>query len=84
VFRLQTLAIFEIIITTSDRFFISSLFIKAKSDSESTVPTTCYLPGFVIFRKLSDCNSLYIRSYGSLKCGIFFCQARGGGFETTK
>jgi hypothetical protein len=44
VFRLQTLAVFEIIMTTSDRFFITSLFIKDKSDSKSTVSTTSQTP----------------------------------------
>jgi len=70
--------------TTSDRFFITSLFVKDKADSESTVSTTCYLPDFFIFGKSSACISLYIRSYGSVKCRPFSCQAGGRGFESLR
>ena len=78
------MAVFEIIMTASDRFFITSLFIKDKSDSESTVPTTCYLPDFFIFGKPSACILLYIRIYGSVKCRPFSCQAGGRGFESLR
>ena len=70
--------------TASDRFFITSLFIKDKSDSKSTVPTTCYLPDFFIFGKPFTRISLYIRSYGSVKCRPFSCQAGGRGFESLR
>ena len=70
--------------TASERFFITSLFIKDKSDSKSTVPTTCYLPYFFIFEKPSARISLYIRSYGSVKCRPFSCQAGGRGFESLR
>jgi len=70
--------------TASDRFFITSLFIKDKSDSESTVSTTCYLPDFFIFGKPCCCISLYIRSYGSVKCRTFSCQAGGREFESRR
>jgi len=62
--------------TASDRFIITSIFIKDKSDSKSTVPTTCYLPDFFIFGKPSACISLYISSYGSVKCRSFFLSSR--------
>jgi len=70
--------------TASDRFFITSLFIKDKSDSKATVPTTCYLPDFFIFEKPSACISLYIRSYGSVKFRPFSCQAGGREFESRR
>jgi len=70
--------------TTIESFFITSLFIKDKSDSKSTVPTTCYLPDFFIFGKPSACISLYIRSYGSVKWMPFSCQAGGRGFESLR
>jgi hypothetical protein len=78
------LAVYEIIMTASDRFFITSLFVKDKSDSKSTVPTTCYLPDFFIYGKSSACISLYIRSCGSVKCRPFSCQAGGRGFESLR
>jgi len=56
----------------------------AKTDSKSTVPTTCYLPDFFIFGKPSACISLYISSYGSVKCRPFSCQAGGRGFESLR
>ena len=49
-----------------------------------TVPTTCNLPDFFIFGKPSACISLYIRSYGSVKCRPFSCQAGGRGFESLR
>jgi hypothetical protein len=49
-----------------------------------TVSTTCYLPDFFIFGKPCCCISLYIRSYGSLKCRPFSCQAGGRGFESLR
>jgi len=70
--------------TAIDRFFIISLFIKNKSDSKATVPTTCYLPDFFIFEKPSDCISLYIKIYGIVKYWPFSCQAGGRGFESLR
>ena len=56
----------------------------AKTDSKSTVPTTCYLPDFFIFGKPSACISLYISSYGGVKYRPFSCQAGGRGFESLR
>jgi len=51
--------------TASDRFFITSLFVKDKSDSKSTVPTSCYLPDFFILP-----DRFYTSKSGMTKAGI--------------
>jgi len=63
---------------------VDSSIRQDKSDSNSTVPTTCYLPDFFILRKPCRRISLYTRSYGSVNCRSFSCQAGGRGFESLR